>query len=177
MPNVTIADLLAAQAALVSPISNIGSVLTRERYITGESYINLFMALNHDQSPNGVMILFQEFSEQMKGPRICTVQQRIRFSYEVFHKFDDKLPNDRTSHEEFIEKLQAINDALNTVVGTAQPWNLGITTPGADVEHQFLQGDGVLDLRLWGTGSTAIKTHYVSMTLDVLVVNSVHVTA
>ncbi len=169
-PNVTIEDLLSAQEALISAVSGVGSVITRERYVEGENFIAIFTGLNSDGSPNGVSITFQELLEQKKGPRVCSVQMRLRFGYEIIHEFNDKLSDGRTSHDTFLELIQNINNALNKVVGKAQPWNLGITIEKSDVEHQFLQGDGPIELRTWGTGSTAVSTHYMRATLDVLCV-------
>jgi hypothetical protein len=174
MANVTIERLLEAQRQRVLTVADVGQVLTRERYVSGDAFLRLFISLNHDRLPKGVMILFQELIEQRKGPRVCTVQKRARFSYEIFHPFVENDEKEVTSYDEFLVKIQAVNDAINLVEPNTLPWNLDITDLGADVEHQFLQGDGVMDTRVWGTGSTAIKTHYISMTLDVLYVTSTH---
>lgn len=172
--NVTIEDLLGAQKTLVEAIDDIGVVLTRERYLDEDGWISLFTALNPDESAKGVMILWQQLVSQEIGPRVCTVLQRHQFSYEILYPFDDNRPDGRTSHEVFVERVQSINDAINNVpVGTVS-WNLGITVEGSDVLHQFLQSDGPMVVRRWGSGPTARKTHYISMTLEVLVVVTVH---
>jgi hypothetical protein len=175
MPNVTIQEILAAIKTIVEAVDDVGTVLTSERHVTDEHWVRLFTGLNGANPPQGVMILFQEFAEQTKGPRVCTVQQRHRYSLEVIEPYSDEVDGDgQNSYDRFVTKLQAINDALNLVEGTAQPWNLGVTYPGSDVEHQFLQSDGPMAVRIWGNGSNAAKTHYASYTLDVLCVVSVH---
>jgi hypothetical protein len=177
MANVTIQDLLEAQRALIETIPDIGIIVTRERHLNKNGFITLLMQEDVEGEANGVLILYQETIRQSKGPRVCTVQRQIRFSYEVIHPFRENDIGEVISFDQFINKLEAIDTALNRIVGTQQPWNLGITEPNADVEHQFLQGDGPIDVRTWSTGSEAIKTHYCSRTLDVLYVVNVHESA
>ena len=172
MANVTIDDLLEAQKAKVEAVDDVGVVLTRERYVDDEQWIGLFKTLGPDGSAKGVMILWQELAEQTKGPRVGTIQQRHRFSYEVVYPFDDSRGDGQTSHEVFVARLESINRALNLLVDQEPQWDLGLTAthPNADVEHEFLQSDGPVVVRRWGAGQNALKTHYASLTLDVLVV-------
>ncbi len=170
--NVTIEELLEAQKTLIETVSDVGVVLIRERYVDDEAWIGLFMALNVDGAARGVMCLWQELAEQTKGPRVGTIQQKHRFSYEMVYPFDDSRPDGRTSHEVFVERIQSVNQALNRLVDQQPQWDLGLTLthPNSDVEHEFLQSDGPIVVRRWGAGQTALKTHYCSMTLDVWVV-------
>jgi len=173
MANVTIAQLLAAQKAIVETVNDVGVVLVRDRYVDEDQWIILFQSLNVDElagKPQGVMILWTSMS-QSRGPRICTVQQEHTFSYEILYPFDDNRPDGRTSHEVFVERVEAINNALNE---EGVDFNLGINTPGSDVQHQFLQSEGDILVRRWGTGATAIKTHYYSGQFTVFCVVSQH---
>lgn len=171
--NISISDLLLAQKEIVEAVDDVGVVLTRDRFVDEEEWIELFRALNTDELaglPQGVMILWQEVS-QSRGPRICTVQQEHTFSYEVIYPFDDNRTDGRTSHEVFIERLESINNALNEA---GVDFNLDITISGSDVQHQFLQSDGAHLVRLWGAGATAVKTHWFSGTFVVTCVVSQH---
>ncbi len=172
MANVTIRDLLVAQKTKVETVSDIGVVLIRERYVDDEAWVGLFKSLNSDGAAKGIMILWQQLVSQDKGPRVGTIQQTHRFSYEAIYPYDDGRGDNLTSHEVFIERLQSINRALNLLVFQEPQWDLGLTAthPNSDVEHQFLQSDGPVVVRRWGAGQNAVKTHYASMTLDVLVV-------
>lgn len=176
MADVTIDDLLNAQKTIVEAVPDIGVVLTRERYLDENGWVSLFTSLNADRSPKGVMILWQELVEQRVGPRSCTIQQRHRFSYEVLYPFDDKRTDGETSDIVFVRNLEAINKALNTVYTVGRPWDLGLhfSFPKADIQHQFLQGDGARNVTRWGSGPAAVKTHYCSMYLDVLCVVGQH---
>lgn len=173
MANVNIAQLLAAQKEIIDAVDDVGVVLIRDRFVDEDEWIELFRALNTDELaglPQGVMILWNQVS-QSRGPRICTVQQEHEFSYEFLYPFDDNRTDGRTSHEVFIERVESINNALNEA---GVDFNLGIDTPGSDVQHQFLQSDGPILVRLWGTGATAVKTHYYSATFTVSCVVSQH---
>lgn len=176
MSDVLITDLLGAQKAIIENIPDIGVVLTRERYLDENGWVSLFTSMNEDHSPRGVMILWQQIVSQRVGPRSCTIQQRHRFSYEVLYPFDDKRQDGESSDVVFVQNLEAINRALNTVYTVGRPWDLGLHDqfPQADIEHQFLQGDGARNVTRWGAGPAAIKTHYCSMTLDVLCVVGQH---
>lgn len=176
MDNVTVTDLLGAQKSIVETVPGIGVVLTRERYLDENGWVSLFTSLNEDHSPRGVMVLWQELVEQKLGPRSCTILQRHRFSYEVLYPFDDRRQDGDVSDSVFVQNLQSINHALNTVYTTGRPWDLGLHDqfPLADIQHQFLQGDGARNVTRWGSGPAAVKTHYCSMTLDVLCVVSEH---
>lgn len=173
MANVNIADLLLAQKELVEAVDDVGVVLTRDRFVDEDEWIELFRSLNVDALaglPQGVMILWNSVS-QSRGPRICTVQQEHEFSYEFLYPFDDNRPDGRTSHEVFIERIESINNALNEA---GVDFNLGINTVGSDVQHQFLQSDGPILVRLWGAGTTALKTHYFSAKFTISCVVSQH---
>jgi len=172
--NVTIDDLLEAIKTIIETVPDIGSVLTRERSVEDDAFIALFKEMNDDRSSNGVMILWEELISQDKGPRVCTILQKHRFSIEIMAPFDDKRPDGLTSHEVFVKRFEAINNALKHIEGNAMPWALGITIPNADVEHQFLQSNGPHIVRRWGSGSTSELTHYTTYTLDVLCVVNAH---
>lgn len=177
MANVTIADLLATQQSIVETALAAlddpdGVVLTRERYVDEDQWIKLFRAINEDEAPKGVMILWQNMS-QRKGDAICQVRQTHRFSYEILYPFDDNRPDGLTSYEVFVARVEAINNALNN---EGIDFDLGITTLGADVQHDFLQTDELL-VRRWGSGATAVKTHYTSATIEVNVTVQAHADA
>lgn len=173
MANISISDLLAAQKTIVETVADVGVVLTRDRYVDEDQWVTLFQSLNVDSLAGlaqGVMILWNSVV-QTRGPRICTVQQEHTFSYEILYPFDDNRPDGRTSHEVFVERVEAINNALNE---EGVDFNLGISTPGSDVQHQFLQSDGEIICRRWGSGATAVKTHYFSGQFIVTCVVSQH---
>ncbi len=182
MANAKIADLLEAIKAIIDTVPDIGTVLTRERHTGAGECLVLFTAMNSDESPKGVMILFSEFVSQGKGPRMCTVQQRLRFGLEIFYPFDDERPDGLTSHEVFISKIEEINDALNATgpaTGSKEDWDLGLTPsfPHSEVEHQFLQSTVEAHVKEFGTGSTGMKVHYASYSLDVNMVSATHTPA
>lgn len=177
MANVTISELLDTQKSIVEEALAAlddpdGVVLTRDRYIDEDQWIKLFMAMNQDESPKGVMILWHGL-EQRKGDAICQARQTHRFSYEILYPFDDNRPDGLTSYEVFVERVETINNALNVARYRAD-FDLGIENPGAEVEHHLLQSDGEIQVRRWGTGPTAVKTHYATFTFDVGITVNVH---
>lgn len=163
--NVTIENLLEAQRTILETVDDIGTVLTRERCVDDAQWTKLFKSQNQDESSKGVMILWQEM-EQSVGERMCTVDQVHTFSYEFIYPYDDNRADGQTSYAVFIDRLQAINNAINNE-GT--DFNLGITTLGADVKHRFLQSDGEILVRQWGEGAHSEMTHRAAMTLEVKV--------
>lgn len=169
---VTVEVLLARLKAITEAVGDMGVVITEERYVDEHSWAKLFTSLDDQRRAKGVAWLWQGPVSQAKGPRVGTVQVRHRFSMEMLRPFDEASGGFR-SQREFVAKWQELNAALNRVVVGQPQWSLGITDaeyPGADVEHQFLQGDVDCYARQWGAGSTALKTHFISNTLEVLVV-------
>jgi hypothetical protein len=171
-PIVTIEVILGRLKEITLAIDDPGVVVTEESYVDEHSWAKMFTSLDTGRQPKGVAWLWQKCLRQSKGPRVGCVQRLDRFSMEMLRPFDEVTSGHR-SHKEALAKWQQLNDALNVVVSGQPQWCLGITPedyPGSDVEHQFLQGDSDFYARQWGVGSTALKSHYVSNTLDVLFV-------
>jgi hypothetical protein len=169
-PNVTSDDLLAAMATLARAAGDVGEVATEERHLEMDEWAAWFMEANEDNSVNGVMIIHQGLAYQTKGPRIGTIQEEHQFSWEFVTPFEANADDGVLSVTKARDKFTRVNDELNRVPGKAQPWNLGITTPGSDVEHQFLQLDTPLHVKQLGKAVGGKKVHYSSYTLRVKVV-------
>jgi hypothetical protein len=176
MANVTIKDLLDALAAKIGSVGgdDRGVILTRERFTESEEgFAQLFTALEQDGQAKGWLIQWIGLT-QRKGELICTVRQIHQFAIEFLYPYEDKRKDGLTSHEVAVTRIEDVNNALNEVPPNTNPWNLGITEEGSNVEHQFLQSDAPLIVRRWGTGQDAKKAHYGRFRLDVGVSINVH---
>lgn len=168
--SVTVEDLLAAQKTLVSAVDDIGVVLTDLGDDSSEEeFIGQFISVNEGEDagkPKGVMILWREM-RQRHGPDLCRVLQTHRFMYHVVYPVELKRPDGSSSYSVFIRRVQEINNALNaTTTNTPNPWNLGVTLIGSEVDHQHLQQLSPIDVRQWGSGE-GVRTHYAQFSLDV----------
>lgn len=149
MPNVAQSDVLAAIAALISPLSDVGVVFTDEKFVENEAeFINLFKGQNEVK---GWVINFSGFPEQVEDST-CDVVRNLKYTLEFLYPYNSVKDDDgKNSHTRFREVVEAVNDAFNA------DRYLGL---GSKIEHQFLKTAEDFVVRRWEAGAGSVLTHY-----------------
>lgn len=154
-----------AIAALITPIDDIGTVVKREAFYTQDGVWSLLK--QDDGTVKGVLILWKQIVSQTDNAGICQIVQHHRFGIEVFTPYENQRVDGKTSHQVHVERVEAVNDALNaTTPNVGNPWNLGLTE--GNVRHFFLQGSGDSGVGTFGTQETNTMAHSSPYTLDVI---------
>lgn len=167
MPNISQPQVAAAIKALISPVTDAGMVLDRERYCESESeYYKLFVSLSSDGKAHGWLINYVGFL-QRRADGNCEITRTLVYQLEVLYPYDDKPSGEpsKTSHEKFREMVEAVNDVFNQEAN----WDLGL---GNQVRHNLLQAEADFDIKKFGKGTDARKSHIATFRLEVEVINS-----